>query len=678
MDLLSAGVAVARGQGIEPMQVVRSHLEPRFAFDTEGLIALQEEGFGYFGAREVKYASNGAHGASLIENLMKKYDTKTDVLGILMSETALSMHLKYDDAKGEFYLDLSALEKYQPLPGYAKLGGRALLEERDGRLVTVLLEYGGQSYSGFDDKQSDEDYENKSKLSGWRFAEKAIIASLLAKTQLLMHMKTVHLELAPALQVITIDTLDPSHPLRRLLEPFVSRSIQATEKNLQLWFEFRAGEFGLAPLPMEEQLKLLHETMEGTPLNLADLDLERFAEHRGMTQFSSADRAAGQWTWTWHQRALGFQQKVDKLLDCWFGKHYENSDDVLDSDTDLSVWWKSLVDHMPALRVASAVDKDWVATHTVTTTTTIMTTAPPAPPPSPPPPPVPMASFQPPAAAPAPAPAPGPNFGKPFVPTTEVMSTPSTPKTTTPMQTTPAPVTVTADPPPALVAPGQSTSKAGFFSVLSLHPQTTAAPAKPEKPSEALAKEVPAEAVSLWRRRLSLSSVLEKLGSTSSSEEGLPAAGHASAPAGPVPDVASLKRVLRTLIVWLSWVHEDVGHSTAAFIYDPVHTPMFVPSDGVGIPMAPLTMVTNTYRSFVFAERAALLDEPPEYWFEHKKCKKTFLFMKSCNDAVDDKACYTDFQEELRLLSTSSRIYSDCDKKGFYSCLDRVETSASS
>jgi len=677
ISILKEGMAAARARGLEPMQVVRSHLEPRFAFDSEGLIALQEEGFGYFGAREVKYASNGANGVALMEKLMEKYGTKTDVLGVLMSETALSMHLRFDDSKGKFYVDLSSLDKYQPLPGYAKLGGRAMFEERDGRLVTTLLEYGGESFSGFDDEQSDKDYA-ESKLSGWRFAEKAIIASMLAKTQLLTHMKVLHLELAPALQVVTIDTLDTKHPLRRLMEPFTARSIQATQKNLQLWFEFRAGEFGLAPLPMEEQLKLLHETMETEPLNLADLDLERYAEQRSMSKFSSGDRGPGQWTWKWHQRALGFQQKVDELLDCWFEKHYENNDDILGADFDMSVWWESLLVHLPALRVAAAANKDWVVTRTITTTTTILTTAPPSPPPPPPSPvgfapvpsPQPLQPFP-----PSPTPAPKQNFGQHFVPTTKVIEPPTT---AAPPSSTVPKITVTAEPEEALPAAGQSTSNAGFFSVLSLHPQTTGAPTTQQgPPSESLAKEVPEEAVNLWRR-LGISTVLEKIEEQSQAvpqdSKEVP-----QAPVGPVPDVATMKRVLRTLIVWLSWIHEDVGHSSAALIYNPVHTPLFVPDDGVGIPMVPLAMVINVYRSFVFVERAALLDAPAEYWFEHKKCKKTFLFLKSCDDAVPDKTCYTDFQEQLKQLPlTSSSIYSDCNDKGFYSCVDRVETSASS
>ena len=43
-----------------------------------------------------------------------------------------------------------------------------------------------------------------------------------------------------------------------------------------------------------------------------------------------------------------------------------------------------------------------------------------------------------------------------------------------------------------------------------------------------------------------------------------------------------LRQLARTMMVWLSWIHEDVGHAAAAFVYNPVHTPMCVPEDGEG------------------------------------------------------------------------------------------------
>ena len=72
----------------------------------------------------------------------------------------------------------------------------------------------------------------------------------------------------------------------------------------------------------------------------------------------------------------------------------------------------------------------------------------------------------------------------------------------------------------------------------------------------------------------------------------------------PPLNVETLSRVLRTLILWTSWVHEDVGHSFGSFIYNPVHTPGFVPADGKGIPTPALIYRVAMFRSFVAVERS--------------------------------------------------------------------------
>lgn len=71
--------------------------------------------------------------------------------------------------------------------------------------MTVELEYAGEVFTDFSGSDPEVQYEEASSLHGWRFAEKAIIATLMAKTQLLVHVKRIHLELAPALQVVTVD-----------------------------------------------------------------------------------------------------------------------------------------------------------------------------------------------------------------------------------------------------------------------------------------------------------------------------------------------------------------------------------------------------------------------------------------------------------------------------------------
>ena len=47
-----------------------------------------------------------------------------DALGPLMSDTVLSMHLNYDAPSATFSLDLSDMADYEPMAGFARLGGR--------------------------------------------------------------------------------------------------------------------------------------------------------------------------------------------------------------------------------------------------------------------------------------------------------------------------------------------------------------------------------------------------------------------------------------------------------------------------------------------------------------------------------------------------------------------------
>merc|ERR1712129_61524 len=123
------------------------------------------------------------------------------------------------------------------------------------------------------------------------------------------------------------------------------------------------------------------------------------------------------------------------------------------------------------------------------------------------------------------------------------------------------------------------------------------------------------------------------------------------------------RHVTRTLFVWLSWVHEDVGHAAAAYVYNPVHTPMAVPEDGEGVPLSSWAFNTLAYRGFVFLNRAKLLETAPEHWFDKDR---------------EDMKCFIDFQEALRELGRTDKAFSECDKEGFYSCVERVETGVSS
>eukprot|EP00662_Eupelagonemidae_sp_cell21_P049689 gene49689-34188_t len=133
------------------------------------------------------------------------------------------------------------------------MGGRAIFRRAGPWLQTFKLVYGCKTFGNFvSDKRRRFSYTEggtiidptetdfgESRLTGWRFAEKAIIASLLSETNLVMHVTHLHLEIAATFEAVTVDafacgTAAVKHPVRRLLDPFTHRSIQATNDNFKL------------------------------------------------------------------------------------------------------------------------------------------------------------------------------------------------------------------------------------------------------------------------------------------------------------------------------------------------------------------------------------------------------------------------------------------------------------
>jgi len=514
ITLLDTFMSAAHAIGVEPMDMFHD-LEPRFALDNEALVSAGWAGFQYLEPHDIKYASNGVWGIAVIEKLVEKYGSEGgEVLGPLMTDSVFSVHLRHDG--NLFYVDMTALEKYRPITGYAPLGGKAAFKQERGSLHMVRLEYNGSVYTSFEDPQVAFDYQSKSKRSGWRLAEAALISSLLSMTNLVLHVKDLHLELAAAFQAVTVDAFatDPTHPLRRLLDPFIHRSVQATNDNFKLLFEYNAAEFSLAPLPVDEQLRLIDDFIRDQPLNLAEMDMERFGDLRNMsTDFSTREAIVdtSRWGWRWHYRSLMTQRLYDELIECRLGSRYgEDGGAALAADEVVQTWWTNMVAHMPALKRATRLNPEW---------------------------------------------------------------------------------------------------------------------APPEK-----------------------------------------------------PDFQAIKHVLRVLIVWLSWIHEDVGHSAASYVYNPVYTPMCVPEDGVGVPARSFVFNTAAYRGFVFLERAALLDgELPAHWFDTEECSG-FWWFRRCHTPANDPGlkCFQNLQNSLRELGQDDIAFSECDKHGFYSCVERVETAVSS
>jgi len=204
--------------------------------------------------------------------------------------------------------------------------------------------------------------------------------------------------------------------------------------------------------------------------------------------------------------------------------------------------------------------------------------------------------------------------------------------------------------------PPLAPSTSRFTSILDLQPEeprSLISDPTEKPPSVVQATQPPPASINIWRRRLQA--------------QGLEA------------DLTKerLKKVLGTLMLWVSWIHEDVGHAMAAFVYDPVHTPLFVPADGVGIPIVPLAFMVGVHRFFVFVERPKLVDAPPDHWFTKKTCKKHMFLFTKCERVADDKKCFTTMQAGLQALALD-REFQQCGRNGFYSCMDSVETSASS
>lgn len=837
-EQVAAGVAAARKAGLEP-SAVAANSAGRFAFDLEGILFMLGEGFGWYDLNQTQYASNGAFGAALVEQYLAKDDYFSgDVLGFIMTESALSMHLEALGPNSSLLqVNLSALERYAPLPGFARLGGQAVFTPKDGRLKTVLLQYGGHTYTNFSDPRSDADFA-KNKLSGWRFAEKAIIASLLAKTQLLTHVKLIHMELAPVLQAVTTNLPDHSgHRIKMMLEPFIQRSIQATNNNIKAWFEFRAGEFGFAPLPMEEQAKLLADALRQHPVNLSNLDMENYAQARGMQKHVTMQgRRLGSstWQWKWHHRALQVQRKYKAMIRNWIQYAYQGNDFNLQADAGLRLWWVNMFKHMPALSAAAkgswlpnvsvkpqssqTIDDPFaglpalppmeisipkvpavfippLTTIRFTTTTTTTTTAatksttvsggwyvpvsalkqPAAPVSSkvqagytsifklPQPGISPARRMQPAAAASTTASEASDSISSTVGSTTASGTAASSiPTTATPTTTSTVAAAAESSSQSSGTTSSEAASVAATSEAASTMASTTSAAAEASAASAAATAMTISSAAaathpanrntSLPQKGSASRSTLgnqpeqdlsqNQSGNENSTKEGVnfpqgpeasddlnkssarneavpedgPASlnktqdnkdattngssqGNSSAASAtfsskliPLPDdvpelgVESLVRVLSTLLVWVSWVHEDVGHASAAFVYNPVHTPGFVPSDGRGIPVAALAFRVAAFRSFVALERPKLFDRASDMLFaNHTRCTKSAkTSFTSCRSEVsgEEVLSLSEFQSDMGRLKKSDATFQACDDHGlqhsFFSCTDDVESSASS
>jgi len=95
------------------------------------------------------------------------------------------------------------MSDYRPIDGFSRLGGAAIFRAYGNTLRTVSISYGGNTWTPGDAQQDAEVALGlaDNKWVGWKRAEKLLLASLLAQTNLVLHVTLVHLELAAVFQV---------------------------------------------------------------------------------------------------------------------------------------------------------------------------------------------------------------------------------------------------------------------------------------------------------------------------------------------------------------------------------------------------------------------------------------------------------------------------------------------
>lgn len=149
----------------------------------------------------------------------------------------------------------------------------------------------------------------------------------------------------------------------------------------------------------------------------------------------------------------------------------------------------------------------------------------------------------------------------------------------------------------------------------------------------------------------------------------------------PPLNVETMTRVLRTIFLWTSWIHEDVGHAWASFVYNPIHTPGFVPEDGRGIPSPALVYRVAMFRNFVALERNKLVDPIDSKMFSTTICNPVVgpYNWTSCQNEVDGVLAnaFTTFQRKLRQLG-QHEVFAEFAQHGLFSRVNDVESSASS
>lgn len=432
-----------------------------------------------FDYHNVTHASNGDYGKYVLEDRMKKFNT-TDILGLLVSESVLSMYLKYNDTNDMFFINLDYMSNYDPIDGFSRLGGIAYFKF-DKFLQTQYIDYNNQTFI----------YNPNLNFNDYRYVEKAFIVSALAQTNLMTHVKLIHLELASIFQATTLNVFhnNNDHYWRKLLDQFIHRSIQVTNDNFELLYKYKSADFTLSQLDYSTQLRMVNDTINNDPISIQKLSMSKYALSHNMQKFTK--KSNNQFFWTWYHRANSVQNIYKDLIKCILANHMPKRSYII-KDEMINKWFKTMQMYIPSFNQSISENNKFYKNNILTYDDLIETTS--------------------------------------------------------------------------------------------------------------------------------------------------------------------------TLMLWVSLIHEDVGHSVSSFIYNPEYTPLVLLKDNFDIPIYIESIIITAYRSFVFLERNKLLDKPFDYWYDNDQ----------------DKYCFTDLQTKLKDLSINDNAFSNCGETGFYSCMQNVETSVSS
>lgn len=130
-----------------------------------------------------------------------------------------SIQTKRGEQKGEFVIDLRALENLDPRAPFIATGGLARFQRgHDDTLKTVGVEFRGKL--------------TRPGEPGWALAEKRFLAGLNSYTTFVEHLVMVHIATAGVWTIVARMAFSARHPLRILLQPFTEETNRVNNYNI--------------------------------------------------------------------------------------------------------------------------------------------------------------------------------------------------------------------------------------------------------------------------------------------------------------------------------------------------------------------------------------------------------------------------------------------------------------